>query len=154
MCGDSQARGWTGTAALGLCHSHRHSHSNARSEPRLWPTLQLPESFAIYASASALQLLRGVLLDGNSHMHPYEQGPHPPSGTQCQRKGCRLERRSYQPVVNQHPLELPSRQSLNLRGEEGGVPSVPQMSDMPGLIHLSVRTWWQNPVPGKQWHFN
>ena len=34
--GDSQARGRIGAAAAGLRHSH-----NAKSEPRLWPTLQL-----------------------------------------------------------------------------------------------------------------
>ena len=38
--GSSQARGQIRAAAAGLCHSHRHSH--ARSEPRLWPLLQLP----------------------------------------------------------------------------------------------------------------
>ena len=32
--GSSQGRGWSGTAAAGL----HHSHSNVRSEPRLWPT--------------------------------------------------------------------------------------------------------------------
>ena len=35
--GSSQPRGRTGAAAVGLCHSH----SNAGSEPRLRPTLQL-----------------------------------------------------------------------------------------------------------------
>ena len=35
----SQARSRTGAAAASLPHSH--SHSNARSEPCLWPTLQL-----------------------------------------------------------------------------------------------------------------
>ena len=35
--GSSQARGQTGAVAASL----RHSHSNAKSEPRLWPTPQL-----------------------------------------------------------------------------------------------------------------
>jgi len=35
--GGFQARGWIGATAASL----RHSHSNARSEPRLWPTLLL-----------------------------------------------------------------------------------------------------------------
>ena len=35
--GDSQARGQIEAIAASL----RHSHSNARSEPRLWPTPQL-----------------------------------------------------------------------------------------------------------------
>ena len=35
--GSSQARGWIGAAAAGLCHSH----SNARSEPRLQPMPKL-----------------------------------------------------------------------------------------------------------------
>ena len=35
--GGSQARGQIGAVATGLCQSH----SNAGSEPRLWPTLQL-----------------------------------------------------------------------------------------------------------------
>ena len=35
--GGSQSRGWIRATAAGLCHSH----SNARSEPRLWPTPQL-----------------------------------------------------------------------------------------------------------------
>ena len=34
--GRSQARGWIGAVASGLCHSH----SNARSEPHPWPTPQ------------------------------------------------------------------------------------------------------------------
>ena len=38
--GNSQARGWFGAAAAGLCHSHSHTGS----EPHLWPT-------ATYASA-------------------------------------------------------------------------------------------------------
>ena len=35
--GSSQARGWIGAAAAGLCHSH----NNTRSELHLWPVLQL-----------------------------------------------------------------------------------------------------------------
>ena len=38
--GGSQARGRIGARAASL----HHSHSNARSEPRLWPTPQLTET--------------------------------------------------------------------------------------------------------------
>ena len=39
--GSSQAMGWVGAAAAGLCHSH----SNSRSKPHLRPTLQLTATF-------------------------------------------------------------------------------------------------------------
>ena len=41
--GSSQATGWIGAAAVGLCHSQ----SNETSEPRLWPTPQLMPTIRI-----------------------------------------------------------------------------------------------------------
>ena len=41
--GSSQARGWIGAAAAGLCQSH----SNTGSEPLLWPTPQLKQHWIL-----------------------------------------------------------------------------------------------------------